>query len=311
MQWGNTTSSLSNVQLNNQAAQVLPQTPQGEQQPWGAPGAGHPPGMPLLYSHDEQQQPWRTQGAPLLYSHDEQQQPISLLPVPYQPPQSFMTAQQSSMMNGNALMPMPVQNTGAMLPALPEEEGVIYVPPMYTKPRAVIPRYRVISGLLSVIIVTALLCSGASYYVKASGKLTVLSQLYGLVPPPSVKARPTPVLPDPKANPDFGPGYSIINSAATNSRIDPVSHASAQPANAFQTNQTIYLTYSVQKPKTPGVMTIKWFTNGSFYQSTDPISVSTTGITGFTTQKYAKPAEGMVELYWNNELAIRLYFVVR
>jgi hypothetical protein len=284
MQWGNTTSSLSNVQLNNQAAQVLPQTPQGEQQAWGAPGAGRPPGMPL-----------------------HEQQPISLLPVPYQPPQSFMTAQQGSMMN----VPMPVQNTGAMLPALPEEEGVIYVPPMYTKPRAVIPRYRIISGLLSVIIVTVLLCSGASYYVKASGKLTVLSQLYGLVPPPSVKARPSPVLPDPKANPDFGPGYSIINSAATNSRIDPVSHASAQPANAFQTNQTIYLTYSVQKPKTPGVMTIKWFTNGSFYQSTDPIPISTTGITGFTTQKYAKPAEGTVELYWNNELAIRLYFVVR
>ncbi|GAC1349896.1 MAG: hypothetical protein NVS2B12_42490 [Ktedonobacteraceae bacterium] len=214
-------------------------------------------------------------------------------------------------MNGSALMPMPLQHTGAMLPALPEEEGVIYVPPMYTKPRAVIPRYRAISGLLSVLIVTALLCSGAAYYVKASGKLTVLSQLYGLIPPPSVKAPPTPVLPDPKANPDFGPGYSIINSAATNSRIDPVSHASAQPANAFQTNQTIYLTYSVQKPKTPGVMTIKWFTNGSFYQSTDPISVSTTGITGFTTQKYAKPAEGMVELFWNDELAIRLYFVVR
>src|ERR1700694_2669157 len=76
MPWGNTTSSLSNVHWNNQAAQVLPQTPQGEQQPWSPPGAGRPPGMPL-----------------------HEQQPISLLPVPYQPPQSFMTAQQGSMMN--------------------------------------------------------------------------------------------------------------------------------------------------------------------------------------------------------------------
>src|SRR5712692_11872902 len=287
MQWGNTTSSLSNVQLNNQAAQVLPQTPQGEQQPW------------------------RTQGAPLLYTHDEQQHPASLLPVPYQAPQSFMTMQQDSMMNGNALMPMLVQNTGAMLPALPEEESAIYVPPMYTKPRAIIPRYRAIRGLLSVLIVAALLCSGAGYYVKASGKLTVLSQLYGLVPPPSLKAAQTPVLPDPQANPDFGPGYSIINSATTNSRIDPVSHASAQPANTFQTNQNIYLTYSVQKPKTPGVVTIKWYTNGSFYQSSKPIPVTTLAIDGLAVQQYSKPAEGIVELYWNDELAIRLYFVVR
>ncbi len=177
-------------------------------------------------------------------------------------------------MNGNALMPMLVQNTGAMLPALPEEESAIYVPPMYTKPRAIIPRYRAISGLLSVLIVAAL-------------------------------------LPDPKANPDFGPGYSIINSATTNSRIDPVSHASAQPANTFQTNQNIYLTYSVQKPKTPGVVTIKWYTNGSFYQSSKPIPVTTLAIDGLAVQQYSKPAEGMVELYWNDELAIRLYFVVR
>src|SRR5216683_6713295 len=178
MQWGNTTSLLSNVQLNNQAAQVLPQTPQGEQQPW------------------------RTQGAPLLYTHDEQQQPASLLPVPYQAPQSFMTMQQDSMMNGNALMPMLVQNTGAMLPALPEEESAIYVPPMYTKPRAIIPRYRAISGLLSVLIVFALLCTGASYYARASGKLSFLHQLYGGVLPKDLNPTPTAFLGNPNP-PEF------------------------------------------------------------------------------------------------------------
>lgn len=236
----------------------------------------------------------------------QQQQQQSLLPVPYQPQPPFMTLQ-----TGNGLIPM--QQPGALSPALPGEgqDGAIYVPPMYTKPRAIIPRYRAISGLLSVLVVAMLLCTGVGYYLNTSGKLAAIRQLYGFEPPPSAKPAATAVLPDPKANPDFGPGYSIINSAATNSRIDPISHASAQPANVFQVNQTIYLTYSVQRPKSAGVMSIKWYTNGSFYQSPTPIQVATNAITGYTTQKYTQPAEGMVELYWNDQLAIRLYFVVR
>jgi hypothetical protein len=242
-----------------------------------------------------------------------QQQPISLLPVPYQPQQPFMNMQINQMMDENAMVQVPLQHMGGLAPALPGdgEDGMVYVPPMYTKPRAIIPRYRVISGFLSLLIVAGLVCSGVGYYLNTSGKLAALSQFYGLVPPPSIKPTATPVLADPKSNPDFGPAYTIINSATTNARIDPVSHASAQPSNIFQTNQTIYLTYSVQHPKTPGVMVIKWYTNGAFYQSPTPIQVSTSAITGYTTQKYTHPAEGTVELYWNDQLAIRLYFVVR
>ena len=244
-------------------------------------------------------------------TQSEQQQQMSLLPVPYQPQQSAMMMPTASMQAENGLIPM--QQMGSMAPALPGDgqDGAVYIPPMYTKPRAIIPRYRAISGLLSVLIVIGLLCAGVSYYVNASGKLTMLSQFYKLAPPPNVKPTAAPVLADPKANPDFGPAYSIINSATTNSRIDPISHASAQPTNIFQVNQTIYLTYSVQHPKTAGVMIIKWYTNGSFYQSSPPVPVTTNAITGYTTQKYTQPAEGKVELYWNDQLAIRLYFVVR
>lgn len=244
-------------------------------------------------------------------STQSEQQQMSLLPVPYQSQQPAMTMPTASMQAGNGLIPM--QQMGSMAPALPGDgqDGVVYIPPMYTKPRAIIPRYRAISGLLSVLIVIGLLCAGVSYYANASGKLTLLSQFYKLVPPPNIKPTAAPVLVDPKANPDFGPAYSIINSATTNSRIDPVSHASAQPTNTFQVNQTIYLTYSVQHPKKAGVMIIKWYTDGSFYQSSPPVPVTTNAITGYTTQKYTQPAEGKVELYWNDQLAIRLYFVVR
>ena len=239
------------------------------------------------------------------------QQPVSLLPIPYQPQQQPMNSVTTgTLMLGNALIPVPLEHLEALVPALPEDENIVHIAPMYTKPRALIPRYRAISGLLSVLIVTILFCSGAGYYAKASGRLSALNQFYGMAPPASLKPAPTAPLPNP-ANPVFGPAYTIINSATTNSRIDPISHASAQPATAFQVNQTIYLTYSVQRPKSPGTVHIKWYTNGSFYQSPPPISLSTEAISGYTTQRYVQPAEGMVELYWNDQLAIRLFFVVR
>lgn len=249
--------------------------------------------------------------SPMSPQTPQQQPPVSMLPAIYQPQyQQFNPAQTGSLPVGQGLIPVPMQHLGAMLPALPQDESIVYVPPMYTKPRPIIPRYRAISGLLSILIVGILFCSGAGYYAKASGKLSAITQLYGMVPPTSLKPTPIVALPDPHA-PVFGPAYSIINSATTNSRIDPTSHASAQPATIFQVDQTIYLTYSVQKPKTPGTVYIKWYTDGAFYQAPAPIPLGQDSISGYATQKYVQPEEGMVELYWNDQLAIRLYFVVR
>src|SRR2546421_12717288 len=86
------------------------------------------------------------------FPQSEQQQQMSLLPVPYQPQQPYMLMPTASMQAGNELIPM--HQKGSMAPALPGDshDGAIYVPPMYTKPRAIIPRYRAINGFLSVLI---------------------------------------------------------------------------------------------------------------------------------------------------------------
>ena len=202
-----------------------------------------------------------------------------------------------------------MQNLSDLVAALPEEAGTIYVAPMYTKPRPVIPRYRAISGLLSVLIVAIFLCVGTGYYVKASGKLTALGQLYGVAHPPNVTPMATAPLRDPPTTQQTGPAYGIINSATTTSRINS-QHVAQQQDTIFKPGQAIYLTYSVQHPKAPGVVVIKWYTNGLFYQSSTTRTISG-AITGYTEQLYIQPAEGTVELYWNNQLAIRLYFVVR
>ena len=80
------------------------------------------------------------------------------------------------------------------------------------------------------------------------------------------------------------------------------------PTNQFKVEDTIFLTYSVH-PKSPGIVTARWYTNNNFYQ----ISTSTPikdASSGYFPMQYLQPAEGKVELYWNGQLAITLFFVV-
>ena len=241
-----------------------------------------------------------------------QHQPSSLLPAPYQGGgERAVERSRYSNAGGEAqLLSIPMQNTAPLIsiPAPSVEEESIYIPPMYTKPRAVIPRYRAISGLFSVLIVFALLCTGASYYARASGKLSFLHQLYGGVLPKDLNPTPTPFLGNPNP-PEFGPAQTIITSATTAVSIDSQTAIALQPSQVFSPGQIIYLTYSVH-PKTPGTVVFKWYTNDVLYKVLPP-AVITEAKNGYSTMEYSQPVEGKVELYWNDQLAITLFFVVR
>ena len=255
---------------------------------WGGPNNQAPqaPFQREAYNNTPWGQGMVPQGAP----GPVQQNPPSMLPVPYQGvPQP---------------MPQNLQAAGSLAPA----DGSIYVPPMYTKPRAMIPRYRAISGLISVLVVFALLCAGTTYYAKATGKLSFLHQVIGDARPANVKPTPTIMLPPPQTANQFGPAATIITSAATASTIDKTT---AQPLNEttqFKAGDTIYLTYSVH-PKAPGMVTVKWYTNNNLYEESKPIPVAD-AVSGYVPIQYSQAAEGTVELYWNDQLAMRLFFVV-
>jgi hypothetical protein len=231
--------------------------------------------------------------------------PGSALPVPYtggqQPVPYTMGA-------GSAIST--IQLGGAMIPAQPAADGPIYVPPMYTKPRAIIPRYRIISGLISFVVVIGLLCVGGIYYAKATGKLSFLRQM---VSPhyQNIKPSPTTQLQVPTVNTVPGPASKIINSVATASTIDPVSGYPKNATNTFTVNEKIYLTYSVHSNTTGNVIVI-WYTNGNVYYISKKMATPQTkgGINGYTDEVFALPVEGKVEIYWNDQLAAQLYFVV-
>jgi hypothetical protein len=211
----------------------------------------------------------------------------------------------------------PAQQVGPLMPAPahPEEPSIVYVPPMYTKLRPIIPRYRIISGFLSMLIVSLLLCGGAGYYAQTSGKLASMLRLMTGAPPPSMPHSSAANLPDPPQKVDLGPAYGVIPSAIITSHVDPNNQYFAVKADTvFKVGQVFYIIYSVQNPKTSGTVTIKWYTNNNFYkdETSSTLAANPNGIYyGKSPMQYAEAAEGMVELYWNNQLAQRLYFVVR
>ncbi|HET8911049.1 MAG TPA: hypothetical protein VFN23_06280, partial [Ktedonobacteraceae bacterium] len=155
--WGN---AADNQGFNNFNA---PNTPEATSfQNWGDQGPQNsfsPPDMPPLDPNNQ----WNQNDQ---WEQAQQQSPFetpqentsadpnagSLLPVPYQEKQS---------QNLMVMTQTPMGTNGALVPYEPmPNEGPMYVPPMYTKPRPIIPRYRAVSGLISFIVVTILLCSG-------------------------------------------------------------------------------------------------------------------------------------------------------
>lgn len=269
--------------------------------PWGGPII---PGSSGQWNNAEQ---WAA------FQGTQQAQQPSMLPVPFQQSSSLIMSKDE-----NGMIPYPVQSGSALLPALPDDANApVHILPMYTKPRPIIPRYRAISGLLSVIIVSILLCSGAGYYAKASGKLTFLKQAIDNTPPQSLQTTPFVSPSTPKPAEYYNPADLIINSASTDSSIDPATGIVLQPANVFAPGQIIYLTYSVHPNKT-GKVILKWYTNGLLYSTvtTPPIEVQKNGTykNGTYQIAFGQPLSGKVELYWDNtnpgSLAIRLYFIV-
>lgn len=236
----------------------------------------------------------------------------SLLPVPYQERPS-----------PSSLVPLPtgfptigpnVRAVNSLVPALPDQEAPVYVPPMYTKPRPVIPRYRAISGLISMIVVLALLCGGSIYFAQVTGKLTPLEKFFGFYAPPSI-ASTARTLPVPPTQQTPGPGNKVITSVGLGTSIDPQSHLVPIYANQFTAGQTIYLTCSINTTK-PGTIITKWYTNDNLYRELDqPVTDPKTQNQGLFQMVYGQPAEGRVEVYWvdqqgNQQLASTLLFVV-
>jgi hypothetical protein len=256
-----------------------------------------PPG-----ASDQNPSAWQDSGA------ESQMASSAFLPMIYQE-SSTNDGQQSTfalqLIHENA-----VQHLLPEISAVPES---VYVPPLYTKPRPLIPRYRIVSGTLSVLIVVLLLCGGIGYVAQSTGALKQVMRAFTNEPPPPVKTASAQRLPDPPNKIDTGPAVGIIPSGTTTLHIDE-HNVALQTDKVFIVNQPFYVTYTVQPPEgQDGKVTVKWYMNSQLYlpvTSKDVIKGGTTQ-NGSLQMQYIEPAQGSVEIYWNDQLAQRFYFVVQ
>jgi hypothetical protein len=237
----------------------------------------------------------------------------SFLPVPYQNGELQAESRQPTV----SLQLVPDNAIEHLIPVEQQQAPVVYVPPMYTKPRPIIPQKRAISGFLSVIIVALLLCSGLSYYAKASGWLDRAVAFYTGKPGPNLPASTANNIPNPpnQKTSDLGPAYNngTIPSATFASRIDQHNVAIA-PSNIFKPNQTFYLTFTVNTTNQAGKVFTKWYTNGRFFETvpqTGQAIPAKSNKSASIPMQFSQPLSGYVEIYWNNQFAERLYFAVR
>ena len=293
--WNASATSFNQQWNNNQMPQFSPSS--NAQPSWQQSPGSQAQSMP--------QQAW---GMPV---QEQQQNPQSLLPVPY-----TGDAQES-----NQQTPMQMVPFQQMIPALPNEQAeTVYVPPMYTKPRPIIPRYRIISGIFSVLIVSLFLCGGGVYYAQSKGMLTNVERMIGAIRPPNVSAASAQPIPDPPLQSAVaGPASIIIPAATTTLYIDQTSFTPREQDKILQVNVPFYVTFSAKPPKAGNII-VKWYMNGQFYRTTpsqttiNPKQAAT--INGSVKMTYVIPATGIAEIYWvgqgeNPQLAQKLYFSVR
>jgi hypothetical protein len=240
------------------------------------------------------------------------QQQQSLLPVPFQPQPDPNAQALSFLPTAFPTIAPGVPQVNSMVPALPdtEQEAPVYVPPMYTKPRPIIPRYRAISGLLSVLIVVTLLCGGAGYYAQVTGRLAFIEKLFGTYTPPPQSSNQQ-MLSVPSNQVVQGPAANVVYSVGISNKVDPTTGIIPVQINQFTVSETIWLACSIKPPK-DGTLTVKWYSNNNFYKVVNQAITQKKGQQTATIPIiYGIPAEGKAEVYWNDQLAATVLFVVQ
>ena len=91
-----------------------------------------------------------------------------------------------------------------------------------------------------------------------------------------------------------------------------IGHSFNKFLNYNVSRRFIHVLYSVQKPQTNGMVKTVWYTNNYAYGTAISKNIPAGATeTGDSQMKYMQPCEGKVELYWNEQLAWTLFFVVR
>ena len=208
---------------------------------------------------------------------------------------------------------MPPAAEGSLMAGLPgfpqtdEEERAIglrrpaYIPATEPRRKRKLSSGRVISGMLSLLLVTVGVCGALGFLGQ--------QQIARLLPGPlrDVVAQPTVDLSQVPATPVSTPGPSskIVTSVVTAKGKDKDGNP-IDVTSYFTVNSTVYVIVNIvgASQSTTNTLTCRWFLNGIDFKlkdgTTAPITPSkTSSYRGYCALPYYQTGIGMVKVYWN------------
>ncbi|MFI5276099.1 MAG: hypothetical protein ACHQ1E_02420 [Ktedonobacterales bacterium] len=208
---------------------------------------------------------------------------------------------------------MPPSAEGGLMTGLPgfpqtdEEERAIgmrrpaYIPATEPKRKKKLSSGRVMSGVLSILLVTVGVCGGLGFL----GQQRLADMLKGplgiRLASPTVDLSQVPVTP--VSTP--GPSAKVITSAVTAQGIDN-KYNPVDVTSYFKVNSTVYVVVNIVGASQTGsnILTCRWFLDGIDYNLKSGTSVAvqsskTNNFHGYCGLPYYQTGVGMVKIYWN------------
>ena len=208
---------------------------------------------------------------------------------------------------------MPPSAEGGLMTGLPgfpqtdEEERAIglrrpaYIPATEPKRKKKLSSARVLSGVLSILVVTVGVCGGLGFLGQQRLKQVFNGPLRNFIASPTVDLSQIPVTP--VSTP--GPAAKVVVSAVTAQAKDPNNNP-IDVTSQFTVNSTVYVVVKIlgASQTTSNKLTCRWFLNGVDYNlkqdtSTTIAPSKASGYNGYCGLTYYQTGWGMVKVYWN------------
>jgi hypothetical protein len=196
------------------------------------------------------------------------------------------------------------------LPGFPqtdEEERAIglrrpaYIPATEPRRKKKLSSARVISGVLSILLVTVGVCGGLGFLGQQRLAKMFSGPLSNFIASPTVDLSQIPVTP--VSTP--GPSAKIVTSAVTAHSIDK-DYNPSDITSEFTVNDTVYVVVNIVGASQTGTntLTCRWFLDGIDYNLKSGTSVAvqpskTNNFHGYCGLPYYQTGVGMVKVYWD------------
>jgi hypothetical protein len=207
-------------------------------------------------------------------------------------------------------MPPAAEDEMVSIPGFPqtdEEERAIgmrrpaYIPATEEKRKRKLSSWRVISGVLSIMVVCVASCAGVGFLGQQQIERLLPGPIKNILSTPTVDISQVPATP--AATP--GPASKYITSLVTAKNVD-ASYTAVDVTSYFQVKSTVYAVMTIVgvSQNQANTLSCSWYLNGINFglKTNTSYTLQPTKATNFhaiCALPYNQPGVGMVRVYWN------------